>query len=222
AYVSIIRLLHPVPIAFDQAIAVAVLGLAVNLLSVWLLHEGSGDGHSHSAGHQHGHGDHDHPHDHGHDHPHARDPAPVSTAAPRDSNLRSAYLHVLADAATSILAIAGLLAGRLYGWVWMDALMGIVGALVIARWALGLIADTSAVLLDRVPDPRLAEAIRNRLEQGGARVDDLHLWQVGPGHAALMVSLSAQNPKSPTAYKALLADLSGLSHITIETETLSD
>ena len=226
AYVSIIRLLHPVPIAFDQAIAVAVLGLAVNLLSVWLLHEGSGDGHSHSAGHQHGHGDHDHPHDHGHehedghDHPHARDPAPVTTAAPRDSNLRAAYLHVLADAATSILAIVGLLAGRLYGWVWMDALMGIVGALVIARWSLGLIADTSAVLLDRVPDPRLAEAIRDRLEQGGARVDDLHLWQVGPGHAALIVSLSAQNPKSPTAYKALLADLSGLSHITIETETL--
>ncbi|MBA2592211.1 MAG: CDF family Co(II)/Ni(II) efflux transporter DmeF [Gammaproteobacteria bacterium] len=229
AYVSIIRLARPVPIAFDQAIAVAVLGLVVNLLSVGLLQEGSGNGHSHHAVHKHGHGDHDHPHDQGHDHVHdhgknhdhgqAQNPLPVSIAASRDSNLRSAYLHVLADAATSILAIVGLLAGRLYGWVWMDALMGIVGALVIALWAWGLIADTSAVLLDQVPDPRLAEAIRSRLEQGGARVDDLHLWQVGPGHAALMVSLSEQTRKAPTDYKALLADLSGLSHITIETET---
>ena len=202
AYVSVIRLLHPVPIAFDQAIAVAVLGLVVNLLSVWLLHEGRGAGHAHHAGHEHGHGHGDHAHDDAHAH---------------DSNLRSAYLHVVADAATSILAIVGLLAGRLYGWIWMDALMGIVGALVIGRWALGLMADTSGVLLDRVPDPRLAETIRSRLEQGGARVDDLHLWQVGPGHAALMVSLSAQNPKSPADYKALLADLRGLSHITIET-----
>ena len=135
-YESLLRLTAPVPIRFDEAIAVAMMGLVVNLLSAWLLHQGEGHGH-------HGHHHHGHEHDHN-DARHALHHAPDR----RDHNLRSAYFHVLADALTSVLAIAGLLAGRSYGWVWMDPLMGIVGAIVIARWSWGLLRDAGAVLLD--------------------------------------------------------------------------
>ena len=127
----------------------------------------------------HGHHHHGHEHDHN-DARHALHHAPDR----RDHNLRSAYFHVLADALTSVLAIAGLLAGRSYGWVWMDPLMGIVGAIVIARWSWGLLRDAGAVLLDTVPDEALSERIREKLEIDGDRIADLHLWRVGPGHAA--------------------------------------
>ncbi len=211
-YESVVRLLRPVPIAFDQAIVVAVLGLVVNLLSVWLLHEGSGNAHHQHAGHRHAHDEahtHSHPHDHHHEHEHA--PA-------RDSNLRSAYLHVMADAATSVLAIIGLLAGRLYGWIWMDALMGIVGALVIARWSYGLLREAGAVLLDMVPDAGLADEIRSMIENNGGQVFDLHLWQVGPGHHAVIVSLVENAARPSSYYKSLLAGIAGVSHVTVEVE----
>jgi len=183
-YESLERIALPIAIRFEEAIAVASLGLAVNVLSAWLLrdrdHEG-GRGHAH------------------HDH-----------------NLRSAYLHVLADAATSVLAIAGLLAGLFYGWLWMDPLMGFVGAAVIARWSWGLIRDAGRVLLDIVPDRDLSEQVRSRLEVSGDRVCDLHLWRVGPGHNAAIVSLVSDSPHGPSHYWARLSGLPGLGHVTVE------
>jgi cation diffusion facilitator family transporter len=200
---SVVRLLNPVAIAYDEAIAIAVVGLAVNIASAWLLHDGGHHGHAHG----HGHGHHDHDHDHTHDHHGHHD---------RDHNLRAAYFHVLADAVTSVAAILGLLAGRIYGWAWMDAVMGIVGGVMIARWSWGLLRDSGAVLLDAVPDPGLAESIRGRLETGGDRIADLHLWRVGPGHAAAIVALVSDRPQPPSWYKARLGGLAGLSHVTVE------
>jgi cation diffusion facilitator family transporter len=125
-------------------------------------------------------------------------------------------LHVLADALTSVLAIAGLLAGRMFGWIWMDPLMGLIGALVIASWSYGLIRSSGAVLLDTVPSAHLADTIRRRLEAGGDRVSDLHLWRVGPGNMALIASVISDDPQPPEAYKARLTDLPGLAHVTVE------
>jgi cation diffusion facilitator family transporter len=198
-YESVNRLLHPVPIAYGEAVAIAVLGLAVNLASAWLL----GD-------------EHDHHHGHGHDHHHDHDHAPHHHA--HDLNLRSAYVHVLADAATSVLAILGLLAAGLLHWTFMDPVVGLVGTGVILSWAWGLIRDAGAVLLDTVPDPALASAIRDRLEVEGDRVSDLHLWRVGPGHNAAVVALVSDHPLPAGAYKARLAALPGLSHVTVEVE----
>jgi cation diffusion facilitator family transporter len=197
-YESVLRVITPVAIRFDEAIAVAVLGLSVNLLSAWLLHERGHHGHDHH--HHHGAAGHAHHHDHD----------------PRDHNLRSAYLHVLADALTSVLAIAGLVAGRAYGWIWMDPLMGIVAALVIARWSWGLVRDSGAVLLDVVPEGGLADTIRVALEQDDDRVSDLHLWRIGPGHLAVIVALVSDRPRAPEHYKAKLAGLPQLSHVTLE------
>ncbi len=211
-YESVVRLVAPVPIAFDQAIAVAVLGLIVNLLSIWLLHEGDDPGHQHS-GHGHEQGDGAHPDDH-----QGEEPSPAASVPARDSNLRAAYLHVVADAATSVLAILGLLAGRLYGWVWMDAVMGMVGAAVIARWSYGLLRTAGAVLVDMVPDVELAGRIRQVIEDNGGRVSDLHLWQVGPGHHAVIVSLVDKAAASPLYYRSLLVDIAGVSHVTVEIE----
>ncbi|MFV0680027.1 CDF family Co(II)/Ni(II) efflux transporter DmeF [Ottowia sp.] len=192
---SLVRLTQPVPIDFEQAIAVAVVGLAVNLLSAWLLK----DDHAHHAHHHH--------HAHG-DSGHAR-----------DNNLRAAYLHVLADALTSVLAIVALLLGRSYGWTWADPIMGVVGALVIAKWSWGLIRDTGSVLLDAAAEGEDVRAeIREAIAPTGSEVTDLHVWQVGPGHFAAIVSLVAQDPKAPAHYKALLADIHELAHVTVEVE----
>ncbi len=181
---SIHRFIEPVPIAFNSAILVAVVGLAVNGASVFIL----GD-HGHSHGHEHDHGEH---HDHGHDHAHGN-----HHDHHHDHNLRSAYLHVLADALTSVLAIAALLAGKYLGWNWMDPAMGIVGALLVARWSLGLIRQTSAVLLDQQND-EAAEQIRAALEADGrTRVSDLHVWSIGPGLHAAEIVLASDVPAPP-------------------------
>jgi cation diffusion facilitator family transporter len=206
AYESAVRLFSPVAIAYQEAIAVAVLGLVVNLVSAWLLrdsqeHHHHGHGHHHS--HDHDHGDH---HDSHHRHHH------------HDNNLRAAYMHVLADAATSVLAIGALLVGVYSGWTWADPLVGLVGSSVIASWAYGLIRDAGAVLLDASADKRLEATIRARLEAGGDRVTDLHLWQVGPGHRAVVVSLVSDTPLPPASYKQRLRDLGTLSHVTVEVE----
>jgi cation diffusion facilitator family transporter len=195
AYESVSRLLTPVTIRFDEAIAIAVLGLVVNLVSAWLLFD---------EDHHHGHAD-DRQHDHHHDH-----------------NIRSAYLHVLADAITSVLAIAGLLAGRFYGWIWMDPLMGVVGALVIAHWSWGLVRSTAMVLLDAVPDPGLVARVRDRIEVDGDRVSDLHVWRLGPGHLAAIVGVVSAAPQSPAVYKARLEGLPSLSHVTVEVHPCPD
>lgn len=123
---------------------------------------------------------------------------------------------MLADALTSVLAIVALVAGRSYGWNWMDPLMGIVGAVVIARWSWGLVRSSALVLLDAVPDAGLVERIRNGIEVEGDRVCDLHLWQLGPGHLAAIVAVVSDRPKPPGAYKARLDGLVGLSHLTVE------
>lgn len=214
---SAVRLTGPIAIRFDEAIAVAVLGLVVNLVSAYLLHDGGATSHSHDHGHHHGHehrhdhhGDHD---DHGH-HIHHDEHGPAHGA--RDHNLRSAYFHVLTDALTSVLAILALLAGRFYGWLWMDPVMGIVGAVVIARWSLSLLRGSGAVLLDTLPDEATSEEIRQTLENGGDKVSDLHLWRVGPGHMAMMVSIISDHPRDPDFYKSKLHGLSELSHVTVE------
>jgi len=196
AYESISRLVNPIAIKYDEAIAVACIGLAVNLASAWLLAD---DDHHH--GHAHDEDDHHHSHDH---------------------NIRAAYIHVLADAVTSVLAICGLLMGRFYGLVWMDAVVGIVGAGVIISWGIGLIRSSGAVLLDVVPSGGLAERVRARLEVGDDRVADLHLWQLGPGHAGVIASVVTEHPQPPQAYKARLAGITGLSHVTIEVHPCPD
>jgi cation diffusion facilitator family transporter len=194
AYESALRLVHPVPIAYGEAIAVAALGLAVNLASAWLLRD-----------------DHDH-HHHGHSHgdPHHH-----------DNNLRAAYVHVLADAATSVLAIAALVTAMYLQWTWTDPLVGIIGSLVIASWAYGLVRDSGSVLLDVCVDKNLEGVIRDRLQTRGDRVTDLHLWQVGPGHRAAVISVLSDNPLPPATYKRRLGGLPGLCHVTVEVEIAS-
>jgi cation diffusion facilitator family transporter len=202
AYESVVRLVHPVPIAYGEAIAVALLGLGVNLVSAWLLR----DSHEHDHhGHGRSHADHDH-HDQSHGHH-------------RDNNLRAAYVHVLADAATSILAIAALATAMVSQWVWADPVVGIVGSLVIASWAYGLIRASGAVLLDVSADKKLEAVIRERLQTEGDVVTDLHLWQVGPGHRAAVISVVSDHPLPPATYKRRLGGLRGLSHVTVEVET---
>ena len=204
-YESVERVIYPVPIAFNQAIPIAVVGLGVNLLSAFLLR----DDHDHHHGHAHDHGDEDHDHDHEHGSSHVH----------RDHNLRAAFVHVMADVAVSVLVIVGLVAGRQFGWVWMDPLMGLIATVVILSWSWTLIRSAGAVLLDVCPDPALSRKITTRLEQGSDRVSDLHLWRLGPGHLAAVVSLVTHEPRSPDQYKSRLSGLTGLSHVTIEVVT---
>lgn len=190
---SLLRLADPVPISFDQAILVAVIGLIVNLVSAWLLRD-----------------DHAHHHGYHHDHDHAQ-----------DHNLRAAYLHVLADALTSLLAIVALLLGRIYGWYWADPVMGVVGALVITRWSWGLIRDAGGTLLDKVPDRHLEERIREAIGSGENEITDLHIWRVGPGHCAVVVSLVSSDPLPPSDYKKRLSEIHEISHVTVEVQPVA-
>jgi cation diffusion facilitator family transporter len=201
AYESAMRLFNPVSIRFDEAILVAFVGLTVNLASAWLLSAGNT---AHDDQDHHAHHDH-----HGHDHGH-------------DSNIRAAFAHVAADALTSVLAILALLGGRFYGWTWLDAVIGIVGALVILRWSYGLIVSSGATLLDTVPDRQVAADILRSLEVGGDRVGDLHLWRLGPGHAGMIASVISHHPQDPEVYKQRLSAIGGLSHITIEVHRCPD
>lgn len=303
AYEAIAQLLSPVPIHFDEAIPIAVLGLLVNLASVWLLsgdHHGHGHHHGHAAHHAHGdeaqtistgagvfavsifedgvppvfrispaakqaciagaratittiradgshqtfdmaergdrlesidaipephaftaivrlHGsehsltfvEHEHAHHHGH--------GGSKDVTARDHNIRSAYIHVIADAAVSVLAIVGLVLARAFGWMWMDPLAGIVGALVIANWSYGLMRDTGRILLDVSPDTRLADNVRRSIESGGDRVTDLHVWRLGPGHMSAVVSVATGDPaRDSRFYHQLLKRFTSLSHVTVE------
>jgi cation diffusion facilitator family transporter len=306
-YEAISRFLSPVPIHFGEAIPIAVLGLLVNIASVWLL---SGGGHGHSHGHDHGQG-------HGHDDEHAHeeegqkifspaglftvsifedgvppvfritpatersrlDPSAVFVttirpdggrqvfeladrggyleskqdipephafkaivqlpdgeheiefeehehhddaheAATRDHNIRSAYIHVIADAAVSVLAIIGLVLARAFGWLWMDPLAGVIGALVIANWSYGLMRDTGAILLDMSSDGRLAENVRHAIEDRGDKVVDLHVWRVGPGHMSAVVSIATDESQHDSRfYHAALKRFKGLSHVTVEVQS---
>jgi len=193
---SVRRFFAPLPIHFNQAIAVAVLGLVVNLVCALLL---GGAHHHHHPGHEHG---------HAHQHHH-------------DLNLRSAYLHVLADALTSVTAILALTAGKYLGWSWLDPVMGVVGSAVVAVWALGLLRDTSGILLDRTPDSSdLPTEIRRAVESDGdAVITDLHVWQVASGRFAAIVAILARDPKPAAAYHAMFREHEELVHVTVEVQT---
>ena len=213
-YESATRLIWPVPIHFNEAIPIAVLGLIVNVVSALLL--SGGRPHAHGDGHSHAHADHDHRQDHAyhhaHDHHHAHH------AAHRDNNMRAAVVHVLADAAVSVLVIAGLSLGRWLGWAWMDPVVGLVGAAVIAVWAYSLIRDTGAILLDMNPDRSMSERMRAVIETDGDRLTDLHLWRLGPGHLGAIVSVATQRQRGPEYYQSQLRRFHALSHVTVEVQ----
>jgi cation diffusion facilitator family transporter len=291
AYESVSRIFAPVPIHFAEAIPIAVLGLAVNIASAWLLSRG---GHHHGHSHGHGHEDHDESHriatqdgaivldvfedgvppcfrlhadagsalgaqpvsietvrpdgtrhlfammDQGGylesveeiPEPHAftahvrigeqdypvvfEEHEHVAGSADRDNNMRAAVIHVVADAAVSVLVIAGLLLARVFGWLWMDPLAGIVGSLVIASWSYGLVRDTGAILLDMNPDRRMASNLRRVIESEGDQLADLHLWRLGPGHLGAIVSVATAQPREAAYYRTRLAGFRSLSHLTVE------
>jgi cation diffusion facilitator family transporter len=187
---SLLRLASPVAIRFDEAIGVAIVGLAVNIGCALLLRDHEDLPHGEGGAHDH------------HDH-----------------NLRAAYLHVLADALTSLLAILALGTGKLLGWTWMDPLMGIAGAIVIARWSYALLRDTSGVLLDAEVAEERRRAIRAAVEsEADNRIADLHLWRVGPRHLAAVVSVITHEPQEPAHYRRLLAPFRDLVHVTVEVQ----
>ena len=204
-----LRLWRPEPIAAFDALVVAGLGLAVNLASAWLLH--GAHGHAHHAPHA-GHAAPDdahggaHHHHHHHGHPQGG-----------DLNLRAAYVHVLADAVTSLFAIAALLGAVWFGWTWLDPVVGVVGAVVIAVWAVGLLRQSAVVLLDREMDHPVAAEVREAIEaDGDARVSDLHVWRVGRDQFAVIVGLVADRPLAPADYRARLAVHEELVHVSVE------
>ena len=183
------RLMNPLSIAFDQALVVAVVGLVVNGVSAWVLI---------TTPHEHGHG-----HVHGHDH--------------HDHNLRGAYLHVIADAVTSLLAIVALLAGKYMGASWLDPAMGIVGAALVARWSYGLIRDTSRILLDSQAEERHVVALREAIEEHSTdRVTDLHIWSIGHGIFAAEIAVVSDDPKTPDHYRSLIPSKLKIVHATVE------
>jgi cation diffusion facilitator family transporter len=304
-YEAVSRLLNPVAISFNEAIPIAVVGLAVNVASAWLLSGGHHHGHSHGHGHDHGEeprriafGPHrleievfeenvpprfrlraesgllpdasdvnietvrpdgsrqlfsfdlrgnylesrdEIPEPHAfvamvrltqagqqqerelefeeHDHGDAQGDGHGSHH--RDNNMRAAVIHVLADAAVSVLVIAGLLLARTFGWLWMDPLAGLIGALVIANWSVGLLRDTGGILLDRTADPRMAERVRAVIESDGDRVTDLHLWRLGPGHLGAIVSVATTQAHEAAHYRQRLAKFGDLSHVTVEVQHAS-
>jgi cation diffusion facilitator family transporter len=197
-YEAISRFIWPVPISFNQAIPIAFLGLAVNVVSVLML---SGGEHHHHHGNGHGHSS-----------------QKSQSAAHRDNNMRAAIIHVLADAAVSVLVIVGLLLGRFLGWTWMDPAAGLCGAVVIAAWSYGLVRDTGAVLLDMNPDLGMADRMRAVIEADGDRITDLHLWRLGPGHLAAILSIATQKQRGPEYYQSLLDGFRALSHVTVQVQ----
>jgi cation diffusion facilitator family transporter len=202
AFQSVERLMRPQTIQYDEAIAIAVVGLAVNLVCAWWLR-----GHHHGTGHDDEHAGHEH--EHGHEHAHHQ-----------DLNVRAAYLHVLADAATSVLAILALLGGKLWGLAWLDPIMGLAGAVLIAVWARGLLRDSGRVLLDAEMDAPVVREVREVIEQGKvpARITDLHVWRVGRAKYACVVSLTTPSQKDGDYFRRELCVHEELAHVTVEVD----
>jgi cation diffusion facilitator family transporter len=212
---SIERLVSPTSVQYGDALLIAAIGLCVNLVSALILKDDHSHGHSHDHDHaeNHGHGHAEHEHDHEHDH-----------AAATDNNMRAAYVHVLADAATSVLAIIALACGYFFGLTFLDPLCGLFGAFVIGSWSYGLIRDSGMVLLDADSNPKRSGAIKAMIENEiGARVADLHLWRLGPGHEGLIVSLvSPDATNAETIKSALRKRYPDLSHVTVEVAVCAD
>lgn len=213
------RIYNPHPIHFDEAIAVACFGLVINLISALLL-----DHHEHDADHAHEH-HHEHKPERAHKQRYFRHQAANKHVHHQqqhhhhthDHNLKAAYMHVLADAFTSVLAIAALLAGKFYGFNWLDPFIAIVGAVVITRWSYNLIKESAPILLDESIDANYKAAIVAQLEdEGDNKIADLHIWRVGANHYAVIVALVTETPKQPSYYKNLLHEFHQLKHITIE------
>lgn len=208
AWESVERLMHPTDIAFNSAILVAIIGLIVNGASVFIL----GGNHHHGHGNDHGqrhdekhskvsHHEH-HAHSHGHHH--------------HDHNLRSAYLHVLADALTSVTAIIALLSAKYFGWIWMDPLMGIVGSILVAKWSIGLLKQTSRTLLDHQASDEIVDTVRQAIESDGhSRISDLHVWSIGIDQYGVILAVVSKTPLSPDAYRTRL-DQDHFPHTTVE------
>lgn len=195
---SAVRLVEPGAIAYDEAIAVAILGLVVNAVSVLILGgHGQGHGHEHHEEHEHGHG---HGHEHGHE----------------DHTLRSAYLHVLTDALTSVLAIVALLGAKYLGASWLDPVMGLVGAVLVGNWSRGLMGRTAEVLLDRQAPETVRNGVRTALERGEDRIADLHVWSIGPDAYAAVISLVTHTPLPPEEYRARIPAELAIRHVSIE------
>jgi len=191
---STLRFFRPLPIHYNEAVIIGCIGLCVNVASALLLKHDHGSGHGHAHGHHHG----------GED---------------KDLNLRAAYVHVVADAVTSILAISALIMGKYLGWVWMDPVMGAVGSAVVAQWAWGLLRDTSVILLDRTPETDLNDEIRKAVESDEeTAITDLHVWQLGVGQFSAIVSIAARQPRTPDYYRELLRQHEELRHVTVEVQ----
>jgi cation diffusion facilitator family transporter len=203
-FMSVERFLNPLAIRYNEALLVAVLGLSVNIVCAFIL--GSGHEHEHAHGHEHGHDEGGHDHDHGHE-----------NGSDMDLNLKSAYLHVVADALTSILAIAALLGAKYLKLTWLDPAMGILGAFLILRWAFLLLRDTSRILLDWHGDLSVTKRIREIIEQDSdSKVSDLHIWQVSQGKYACIVSIITYSQRPYSHYRKLLDTVPGLAHVTVE------
>jgi cation diffusion facilitator family transporter len=198
---SVLRFFSPLQINFNEAIGIGLVGLCVNVASALMLKHDHGHGHSHGHKHSHDHDFHEHHLGHGHE----------------DLNLKAAYIHVIADAVTSVLAISALFAGKYLGWVWMDPVMGIVGSGVVAQWSWGLLRDTSDILVDRTPETDLEDEIRKAVQaEGDAAITDLHVWQVGVGQFYAIVSIAARNPRPLRHYHDLFSEHQELRHVTVE------
>ena len=200
---SVHRLLSPIEIQFNQSILVAIIGLIVNLASMLILgHEH----HDHGGHHSHGHEHHEH-HEHHHNHEHH---------SGHDHNLKAAYFHVLADALTSVLAICALLVGKLLGWYWLDPIMGVVGAIIITKWAFGLMKQTSPILLDESVDKKYQSDIINTIENEHTKVTDIHIWKISADHYSASIALCTTTDANAESFKHALNKFDKLSHLTIE------
>jgi len=207
---SIDHLLHPETVIYDEALLVAIIGLVVNAVSALLLSKNHHYGHGHHHGHGHGHG---HDHDHDHDHDAKKKPE----AGTLDFNMRAAYIHILADALTSVMAIVALSLGKWAGLWFLDPLTGLVGGVVIVWWAISLCRQASGQLLDVVSSPRHEQVVRRQLEAiDDVRVADLHVWELGPGRRSCIVSVVTSTPRDVAFYRQQVLDALPVAHLTIE------
>jgi cation diffusion facilitator family transporter len=212
------HLMHPTPIAFNQALVIASVGLLVNIVSAYLLGGAAHHHHHHHDGAEHAEqrceADKGHDHQHGHEkhHPHSH------AGGHHDLNLRSAYIHVAADAATSVLAIAALTGGKFFGLVWLDPVMGFIGATVVALWSFGLLRSTGRVLLDAEMDAPVVAAIRRAVRDSEipAQIQDLHVWRVSRSKYACLLSVACDSRATPEHFRNVLADHEELVHVTVE------